>query len=161
MIYMAAGIWQKRFKKKINRRILDFTSSVSDDVRLIPHDITASIAHAKMLDKEGWLTRQELKEIVQTLNNILKAYKKGNYQLDADYEDVHMNIENSLRKISPDLADKLHTARSRNDLVATDLRLYSLNSVKQVIQLLVNLQSIVLTKAENERHCIIPGYTHI
>ncbi len=158
---MKKGIWQNRFNNEINNNVLLFTSCISEDYRLIPYDIIANVAHANMLLYSGYITKEEHRAIVNGLNIILKNYKEGNYKLKLELEDVHMNIEYSLGELIGSVVDKLHTARSRNDLIATDLKLYSIDCVYKILKLINEIQEKIVKKCEKELNYVIPGYTHM
>jgi argininosuccinate lyase len=156
-----SGIWQKRFSKEIDKRILNFTSSIEDDERLVLYDIDACLAHIKMLRKEKIISPGEFRKLKKGLKKIAAQYKKGKFKLRREYEDVHINIEIKLRQFAGNAADKLHTARSRNDLVATDLRLYTRDTIKSVMKLLIDIKKALLKNARDNFGVIIPGYTHL
>ncbi len=156
-----APVWQKRFKTRIHPFVLQFTSSIPDDEELVVYDIVCSIAHIRMLAKKGIISRSDYKKIKNGLEKILSDYKKGKFKLLPEYEDVHMNIEFQLKKIIGGAAEKLHTARSRNDLIATDLRLYCRSQIIAIALAIVQLQEVLLQKAIEYKKVIIPGYTHL
>jgi argininosuccinate lyase len=158
---MSGSVWQKRFKKRVNSEVLNFSSSINDDYKLIPYDIFANIAHAEMLYHTGYISKQDLKKIIKGLKSILNSYAKGEYELKSELEDVHMNIEDSLRKLIGSVADKLHTARSRNDLIALELKLYSIDCLHKIIDLIDKIQNEIVVKSERESNYVIPGYTHL
>ncbi len=159
---MAEGkLWGGRFKESTNKLVEEFTESVSYDKRLAPYDVAGSIAHVKMLEKQGILTPEEADKIVKGLNEILTEVEKGNFPWKTELEDVHMNIEKRLtEKIGP-VGGKLHTGRSRNDQVATDVRLYVRKEIKEILELLKNLRRAFLKQAEENLGVIMPGYTHL
>lgn len=158
---MKSGIWQKRFRKLLDKDILYFTSSVDTDQRLIPYDIIANIAHAEMLYNSGYLSKQDLSKIIRGLDTLFDLFKKGSFKLKPKLEDVHMNIENSLRELIGQTADKLHTARSRNDLIALDIKLYSIDTLYKILNLINKIQDELIKKCQKELYYIIPGYTHL
>ncbi len=158
---MKAPVWHKRFKKRINPEVLKFTDSTREDEHLIYYDILSSLAHIGMLRKQGLVSHKDYINIKKGLNMILKAYRGGRFRLSPLYEDVHMNIEQGLKKKIKDAAYKLHTARSRNDLIAADLRLYCQEQIKKMIKKLIRLQKVILSKAKEYHNVIIPGYTHL
>jgi len=154
-------LWGGRFKESTNKLVEEFTESVSYDKRLAPYDVAGSIAHVKMLEKQGILTPEEADKIVKGLNEILTEVEKGNFPWKTELEDVHMNIEKRLtEKIGP-VGGKLHTGRSRNDQVATDVRLYVRKEIKEILELLKNLRRAFLKQAEENLGVIMPGYTHL
>lgn len=154
-------VWQKRFKRKINPSVLKFTSSIPDDAELVAYDIFCSLAHTEMLAKKRIISKSDCIKIKNGLKRILSDYKKGKFKLLTEYEDVHMNIEWRLKKIIGCTAEKLHTARSRNDLIATDLRLFCRSQIIKIARKIVQLQEVFLQKAIKYKTVIIPGYTHL
>ena len=136
-------------------------SSISFDKRLYKVDILASVAHAKMLVKQGIISNADGKKIISGLNTIEKEIKKDNFQFKNELEDIHMNIENRLKEIIGDAAGKLHTARSRNDQVATDLRIWTRQSINILNECLQQLQEKLIFLAEKNFDTIMPGFTHL
>ena len=126
------ALWAGRFKKEINANVNAFNSSISFDARMYKHDIMGSQAHAKMLAKQGIISRQNLTEILKGLDDILCELENGDLLFDPHAEDIHMFIEAELTKRYPESGKKLHTARSRNDQVALDLRLYTRDEIKDI-----------------------------
>lgn len=139
----------------------NFTASVHFDKRLATYDIAQSIAHAGMLARQGIITEKEAKEIIDGLRSIQKEIDKGNFSWRKELEDVHMNIEKALAERIGEVGKKLHTARSRNDQVATDVRLYVLDATERIQDLLERLQDAFLQQAKTYTDLIIPGYTHL
>jgi len=156
-----APIWQKRFKKRIAEDVLNFASSIEDDQRLIPYDIMCSRAHARMLKNQKIISSNEFKKIDKGLKRILADYKKGRWRLLPEYEDVHMNVERQLQKLIGSAALRLHTARSRNDLIATDLRLYTRHAVAEIMGDLIDVQIALQKKSQRYLGVVMPGYTHL
>ena len=154
-------MWEGRFKKEIDKRTNDFNSSISFDKRMYKQDITGSIAHATMLDKCGIIASEESDKIIAGLKDILKDLESGCLEFDMDAEDIHMFIESELTKRIGDAGKRLHTARSRNDQVALDLRLYMRDEIKEIIDLLKELMGELIKKAEENYKTIMPGYTHL
>lgn len=153
--------WSGRFTEKTSRSVESFTESVSFDSRLWRHDIRGSIAHAKMLGRQGIIPKKDADAIVRGLEDIGRRIASGRFMFREDLEDVHMNIESALtRKIGP-AGKRLHTARSRNDQVALDLRLYLKEETENVIGLLLSLEKTLLSIAENHIDTLMPGYTHL
>jgi argininosuccinate lyase len=150
-------LWGGRFKEKESKLMEDFNSSLSFDKRLYYEDIMGSIAHVKMLDKCSILTNEESVTIVNGLNSILSDIQEGKLKIEGDYEDIHSFMEIQLTKLVGDVGKKLHTARSRNDQVAVDMRLYSKYKALDVID---NLDIILNTikKLGNDNAVIMPGY---
>jgi argininosuccinate lyase len=153
-------LWGGRFKDKESKLMEDFNSSLSFDKTLYYEDIIGSIAHVKMLAKCEILTNEESVTIVNGLNSILSAIEAGKLKIEGDYEDIHSFMEIQLTKLIGDVGKKLHTARSRNDQVAVDMRLYSKYKAAHVID---NLNIILSTieKLGNDNAAIMPGYTHL
>jgi argininosuccinate lyase len=150
-----------RFEESMSTLLRDYGESVSFDWRLYRHDIRGSIAHARALKTAGFLTDDEFLAIEQGLNQIGDEITKGEFQFSVDLEDIHMNIEKELTRRIGDAGAKLHTARSRNDQVATDIRLYLRDEIA-VLQLGVRtLQRALVGLAEANESVIIPGYTHL
>ncbi len=153
--------WSGRFKSGTARSVEAFTESVSFDARLAPYDIQGSIAHARMLARQGIIKKSEANAIVKGLDEIASEVGSGKFKFKRALEDVHMNIESALiKKVGP-VGGKLHTARSRNDQVALDLRLYLRDEVAQTISLVRTLQKSLLGQAESHLGLIMPGYTHL
>jgi argininosuccinate lyase len=149
-----------RFANDISADVAQFTESVSFDWRLWRHDIQGSIAHATMLAKIGVLTKKELDEIVKGLTAIAKEIAAGKFKWKPELEDVHMNIEAELTKRVPAGA-KLHTARSRNDQVALDVRMWLRDEITLLLGEIADLQRSLVTLGEKNADVIIPGYTHL
>ena len=154
-------MWEGRFKKEIDKRTNDFNSSIRFDKRMYKEDITGSIAHATMLGKCGIISEQESEKIINGLKTILKDLENGELEFDMTSEDIHMFIEGELTKRIGDSGKRLHTARSRNDQVALDLRLYMKNEISEIIKLLKQLISELINQAEKHYETIMPGYTHL
>jgi argininosuccinate lyase len=139
----------------------EFTSSIHFDQRLYPYDIKGSMAHARMLGRQGIITEEESAAIQEGLGEILREMERGEFPFAADLEDIHMNVEHRLiEKIGP-VGEKLHTTRSRNDQVVLDLRLFLKDHVEKVLSLLKNLQKIIVSLARENIHVVMPGYTHL
>ncbi|MCP5143535.1 MAG: argininosuccinate lyase [Gammaproteobacteria bacterium] len=153
--------WGGRFEQATNEFVERFTASVMFDQRLYAQDIRGSIAHASMLAKVGILTADERDAIVNGLQSILADIRAGNFTWSIKLEDVHMNIESALVARIGDVGKKLHTARSRNDQVATDIRLYMRDVLDAVDGLLAAVQQALLTLAEREADTVMPGFTHL
>lgn len=153
--------WAGRFTQATDPRVEAFTESVSFDARLAPYDIQGSIAHATMLGRCEILTRDEVDAIVSGLQAIDQQIAAGEFEWDTVLEDVHMNIERRLTEQVGDVGKKLHTARSRNDQVATDLRLFMRDAIDQTGAALDQLADTLLELAEREADTIFPGHTHM
>ena len=157
----SSSIWGGRFERKPSKVMEKINSSISFDKRLYKEDILASVAHAKMLVKQGIISNSDGKKIISGLNTIEKEIKKDNFQFKNELEDIHMNIENRLKEIIGDAAGKLHTARSRNDQVATDLRIWTRDSINILNECLQQLQEKLIFLAEKNFDTIMPGFTHL
>ena len=155
------NLWGGRFKKEINKEMKEFTSSIAFDQKLAVFDITGSIAHAKMLGKCHIIPDVESQKIVAALEVILKDVQKNGLSITGEAEDIHTWVENKLKEKIGDIAGKLHTARSRNDQVALDERLYLKEEVKKIKASLKGLQTSLLLIAEKNLDVIMPGYTHL
>ena len=154
-------LWTGRFKKPINEIADKFNASISFDSRMIKQDIFGSIAHAKMLAKQSIIPQNEADLIVETLGDILEDIEQGKLQIDFSCEDVHMFTEQELTARLGDVGKKLHTARSRNDQVALDLRLYLREQTTEIIELIKENIKAILSVAEANTDTVMPGYTHL
>src|SRR3990172_8562046 len=153
--------WGGRFTEATNELVEKFTASIPYDWRLYPYDIAGSIAHATMLARTGIITRDESRKIIKGLKDILGEIASGAFEFSVELEDIHMNIEDRLiRKIGP-VGGKLHTARSRNDQVALDIRMYLRDEIAEIHELLGLLQKTVVGLAELHRDVVMSGYTHL
>ncbi len=153
--------WQGRFSEPTDKFVEAFTASVTFDKRLYKHDIAGSTAHARMLGECGILSKDEVETICRGLQNILQQIEDDKFEWSIKLEDVHMNIEAQLTTLIGDTGKKLHTGRSRNDQVATDVRLYLREEIDTCKQLLLNLMHGVVELAANETDTIMPGFTHL
>ena len=158
---MVEKAWGGRFASGTDQRVERFTESISFDRRLFKHDIRGSIAHARMLARVGLLTLEECQKIVLGLTEIQADIEKGEFPFVREREDVHMHIEAALIERLGDVGRKLHTARSRNDQVATDLKLWVRDALDRIDVRLVELQRALCAAGERHRGLIIPGYTHL
>ena len=154
-------LWGGRFSEATDAFVQRFTASVSFDQRMYRQDIRGSIAHARMLQQAGILTADECTAIVEGLSAIQTDIETGNFTWSVELEDVHMNIESELTKRIGLTGKKLHTGRSRNDQVATDIRLYVRDEIDVIAAELTRLQSALLDIAEREADTIMPGFTHL
>ena len=154
-------MWAGRFDMALDKSADDFNSSIHFDKKMYAQDIRGSLEHAAMLCGVGILTEGELKEITDGLTGILDDINSGTLPFDPDAEDIHMFVEAELTKRIGDSGKKLHTARSRNDQVALDLRLYMRDEAKDVKELLYALIGSLLNKAKKNQDAIMPGYTHL
>jgi len=154
-------LWGGRFTESTDAFVQAFTASVNFDQRLAPYDIEGSVAHAKMLTQVGVLTQQECQQIEDGLADILTCIKKGEFDWSIALEDVHMNIEAALTERIGMAGKKLHTGRSRNDQVATDIRLFLRDQLGLIQSELVRLQEGLVGLAEQNAEVIMPGFTHL
>ncbi|MFC2011606.1 argininosuccinate lyase [Chloroflexota bacterium] len=150
-----------RFQKDADKSAAKYTASVSFDWRLYPYDIAGSIAHAKMLAKQGIITKQEAEAITGGLAAIEKEIEQGKFKFKAELEDVHMNIEAALIEKIGEAGGKLHTARSRNDQIALDTRLFVKEAISGTLLGLKKLQQALVSLAEANMDVVMPGYTHL
>ena len=154
-------LWAGRFQKETDTLVNDFNSSITFDERLYKQDIRGSIAHATMLGEQGVITQAEADDIVQGLLAILQDIEDGKVEFSLENEDIHMNIEAMLtQRIGPD-GKRLHTGRSRNDQVAVDFRLYVKEEIPKIIGMLLDLEKVLIAKAEGNTQTVMPGYTHL
>lgn len=154
-------LWGGRFTEATDAFVEDFTASVDFDQRLAKYDIQGSMAHARMLEQVGILTSEENSAIIDGLEAIGKDILAGNFEWSTELEDVHMNIEARLTERIGDAGKKLHTGRSRNDQVATDIRLYLRDSIDRICDQIVHVQRVLLEIAKREAQTIMPGFTHL
>lgn len=154
-------MWEGRFSKTLDKRTNDFNSSIRFDHKMYKEDIEGSIAHAKMLAKQHIIEKDDESKIIFGLNSILKDIENGSLEFDPNAEDIHMFIEAELTKRIGQSGKKLHTARSRNDQVALDIRMYLKKQVIEIKQNLKNLIYTLLEKAKENTETIMPGYTHM
>ena len=154
-------MWAGRFQKALDKEADDFNSSIHFDCKMYKQDITGSIAHAQMLAKQGIISVEEMETLVEGLGGILDDLNNGKLQFDMDAEDIHMFVEAELTKRVGDVGKKLHTARSRNDQVALDIRMYLRDESGEIIDLIKNLLTAIVEKAEANKSVIMPGYTHL
>ena len=150
-----------RFQKEVEKKVVEYTASIDFDKRLYKHDIAGSIAHARMLAKQGIISNKEAELIVMALTSIRDEMEQRTFTLRDDLEDVHMNIEARLIEKVGEVGQKLHTARSRNDQIALDMRLYVKEAISNTIEKLIELQKALLDLAEANKDEIMPGYTHL
>ncbi|MEW8286747.1 MAG: argininosuccinate lyase [Candidatus Thiodiazotropha endolucinida] len=153
--------WSGRFNEPTDAFVEAFTASVGFDRRLYQYDIQGSIAHATMLARQGILSDSERDAIVLGLKQIRKRIEQGDFTWSVSLEDVHMNVESALTEVIGDAGKKLHTGRSRNDQVATDIRLWLRDEIEQIRDAILRLQTALLDKAELEADTILPGFTHL
>lgn len=154
-------MWAGRFKGALDKTADDFNSSISFDKVMYRQDIEGSMAHAAMLGKQNIITSEEAGTIIAALSEIRADIDKGKLEIDESCEDIHMFVEKVLTDRIGDTGKKLHTARSRNDQVALDLRMYLRDEIKEISELLKNLVLVICDKAEKYKSTIMPGYTHL
>ncbi|MCQ2968935.1 MAG: argininosuccinate lyase [Clostridium sp.] len=154
-------LWGGRFKSNVNKLVNTFNSSISIDSRMYKEDILGSLAHVKMLGKQGIIPVKDSEKIVNGLNEILKRIENGVIDIDNSSEDIHSFIESTLTYYIGDEGKKLHTGRSRNDQVALDTKLYLKKYLITIANELLNLQTVILNKAKENITTIMPGYTHM
>ena len=153
--------WSDRFESALNPAIAIFNASIGFDIELIEYDLTGSIAHAKMLAKTEIITDTEAQRLVSGLEQIRQEYRQGEFNPGVEAEDVHFAVERRLIEIVGDVGKKLHTARSRNDQVGTDIRLYLRAEIREIQQHLRYFQTALLNHSQQHVETLIPGYTHL
>jgi argininosuccinate lyase len=158
---MAEKLWKGRFTEKTAKVVERFTASIDVDKRLYRYDIEGSIAHCRMLAKTGIISEADGDTLVQGLNQIRREIDAASFQFDEQLEDIHMHIESRLFEIVGKVAQKLHTARSRNDQVALDVRMYLRDALTELILRLGRLQRLLIERARTHIDVLIPGYTHL
>ena len=154
-------LWAGRSEAETSALADAFNSSIAVDGRMYRQDITGSMAHAAMLAKCGILTQADTDAIIDGLAGILADLESGALQLDPQAEDIHMFVEAELTKRIGDVGKKLHTARSRNDQVALDFRLYLRDEISSVVENLLQLEAVLCKKAKEHQKTVMPGYTHL
>ncbi|MCC5662480.1 argininosuccinate lyase [Nostoc sp. CHAB 5784] len=153
--------WSQRFESALHPAIARFNASIGFDIELIEYDLTGSQAHVKMLAHTGIISQQEGEQLVAGLEKIRQEYREGKFKPGVDAEDVHFAVERRLTEIVGDVGKKVHTARSRNDQVGTDTRLYLRDQIQQIKSELREFQGVLLDIAEKHVETLIPGYTHL
>lgn len=154
-------MWKGRFAQDTSSLVQQFGESISYDWRLFPHDIAGSIAHARAQSKAGLLTQEEFDLIEKGLREIEADIRAGKFEFRTSLEDIHMNIESELTKRIGAVGGKLHTARSRNDQVATDTRLYCRAQIDEITGAIFALQKVLVNQADRYAATVMPGYTHL
>lgn len=154
-------LWGGRFAKSTDKLVEDFHSSISFDQKLYKQDIAGSIAHATMLGKQGIITKDEADTLVEGLKGIQADIEAGKVEFEVGAEDIHMNVEKILTERVGTVGKKLHTARSRNDQVALDLKMYAKDEMVKVFELLCKLEQTLLDLAEENKEAVMAGYTHL
>ncbi len=158
---MTKKTWSDRFESALHPAIARFNASISFDIELIEYDLTGSIAHAKMLAKTGIISPEEGEQLVAGLEQIRQEYREGKFTPGIDAEDVHFAVERRLTELLGDVGKKLHTGRSRNDQVGTDIRLYLRDKIENIRSQLRDFQGVLLDLATENVTTLIPGYTHL
>ena len=158
---MAKKAWSGVFSQATDRRVEQFTESISFDRRLYAHDILASIAHAQMLAKVGLIAAEECRQIEQGLESIRQEIEQGKFPFQLELEDIHLHIERALIDRIGDAGRKLHTARSRNDQISTDLRLWCRDAIDELDEQLAQLQRAFVNRCREDAETVLPGYTHM
>ena len=153
--------WSQRFESALHPAIAQFNASIGFDIELIEYDITGSQAHARMLAQTGIISPEEGEQLVAGLEQVRQEYREGKLNPGVESEDVHFAVERRLTELIGDVGKKLHTARSRNDQVGTDTRLYLRDQIQQIQQRLKDFQTVMLGLAEKNIETLIPGYTHL
>ena len=153
--------WSDRFESALNPAIAIFNASIGFDIELIEYDLTGSVAHAKMLAKTNIISDTEAQQLESGLETIRSEYREGKFNPGVEAEDVHFAVEKRLIELVGDVGKKLHTARSRNDQVGTDIRLYLRAEIRQIQQQLREFQSALLAHSKQNIETLIPGYTHL
>lgn len=156
-----AKAWGGRFQDATDPRVEQFTESISFDARLAPYDIRGSQAHARMLAEVGLISTEESQQIIDALTEIGEQIERGEMDFRFDLEDIHMHIESALIAKLGDVGRKLHTGRSRNDQVATDMKLFVRDAIDHVEELLQEMQRAFVSRADRDAEIILPGYTHL
>ena len=154
-------LWAGRFQKETDTLVNNFNSSINFDARLYKQDIAGSIAHATMLGKQGIIEQAEADKIINGLKAILADIEAGEVEFTMDNEDIHMNIEAILTQRIGATGKRLHTSRSRNDQVAVDFRLYVKEEIPTIINQVLDLEQVLIQKAEENLSTVMPGYTHL
>ncbi|GAB4543960.1 MAG: argininosuccinate lyase [Pleurocapsa sp.] len=153
--------WSDRFESALNPAVAIFNASIGFDIELIEYDLTGSIAHSQMLAKTKIISTEEAELLKSGLEQIRQEYQQGNFNPGVEAEDVHFAVERRLTEIVGDVGKKLHTARSRNDQVGTDIRLYLRAEIQQIQQQIRQFQAALLHHSETHIETLIPGYTHL
>ena len=156
-----AKLWGGRFQKSTDKCVDDFNSSIRFDSRMYKQDIRGSVAHAKMLGKQGIIPLEDSEKIINGLLEIEKDIDNGLVEFEIDAEDIHMNVEKLLTERIGDAGKRLHTGRSRNDQVALDIRMYLMDESKEIKNLLTVLRKTLVSMAKDNLDTIMPGYTHL
>ena len=158
---MAKMMWAGRFSKEVDSRVNAFNSSIAFDARMYKHDIMGSIAHATMLGEAGIIPKEDSETLIKGLEEVLSDLESGKLEINPEAEDIHMFIESVLTERLGDVGKRLHTARSRNDQVALDIRLYLRDEIEEIKKLVISLTETLCKIALQHTDTIMPGYTHL
>jgi len=158
---MSEKVWGGRFRQSLDEILDRFNASLSFDKRLYAQDIAGSMAHCRMLARQGILSEEEASQIINALAEIKREMDKGDFQFDEGHEDIHTLVEKTLIDKVGAVGEKVHTGRSRNDQVSLDMRLYVREAIERVISLITEMQKTLLTLAEKHLDVLMPGYTHL
>lgn len=158
---MTKKVWGGRFKENINEIVDAFNSSLDFDKRLFSQDITGSMAHCRMLAKQNIISEDDASSIIGALAEIKREIARGEFSVGEDHEDIHSMVEKALIDKVGQLGEKLHAARSRNDQVALDVRLYVREAIERVLSLIKDMQASLVNLAEKNNDILMPGYTHL
>ena len=158
---MSKKIWGGRFRKENNEKVEMFTSSLDVDKDLYAYDIKGSIAHVEMLSKKKIISLTDKRKILKALNQINQQIQKNKFNFKIELEDVHMNIENAITRKIGSVGKKVHTARSRNDQVVTDVKLYIKDKMGLLKNNIISLEKNIIKKSEKNINVILPFYTHL
>ena len=156
-----AKMWAGRFSKEVDEKVNDFNSSISFDARMYRHDIRGSMAHAQMLGEQGIIEKHESEKIIEGLKGILADLDSGALHFDPNAEDIHMFVEQVLTERLGDTGKRLHTARSRNDQVALDIKFYLKDECDEISKLTYELIETIIATAQEHYDTVMPGYTHL
>ena len=154
-------LWAGRFQKETDTLVNDFNSSISFDARMYKEDIAGSMAHAAMLGRQGIIEPHEAEKIIDGLKAILADIEADQVEFSLENEDIHMNIETMLTQRIGETGKRLHTARSRNDQVAVDFRLFVKKEIPVIINMVLALEKVLVKKAKANLETVMPGYTHL
>lgn len=154
-------LWGGRFQKSTDKKVDDFNSSIRFDARMYKEDIKGSVAHAKMLGKQGIIEKEDSEKIVNGLYAVLEDIESGKAEFEVDAEDIHMNVEKLLTEKIGDAGKRLHTGRSRNDQVALDIKMYLKSEIEEISAMVKTLQETLVLLADEHTETIMPGYTHL
>ena len=153
--------WSGRFSEPVDAFVLRYTASVDFDKRMALSDIEGSVAHATMLEKIGVISAKDLEDIRRGMDQIRSEILAGTFEWQLELEDVHLNIEARLTALIGDAGKRLHTGRSRNDQVATDIRLYLRSEIDEIVRRIEHLQDVLVHQAKAGSDMIMPGFTHM